>query len=216
MDRPQAGKETKLDNIDTNDLGGGNGWLRNQDQPQYESAGEFSAWIVGVKNPPSPGSAGVSCAGWYVTKDDGTELPVRYARTSDTSDSDEQRAGVAAALRCLESLPKKATIKIQTRAKWIANAINKSLDDWQDRHWLSLGGEKRNGWEIWEKIIQVRDSQELIVNASWLSADDDNFTRLRDWARVMSRKKSEQLGVHDGDHFEHRKGRSSMSNDGGP
>ena len=105
-------KATSMEDPEQEDQIKGNGWLRKHDEPQFAGLGEYTAWIVGTKQSPSPGSAGVSCAGWFVRKNDDSELPVRHARTSDTSDSDEQRAGIAAVLRCLETLPRQANIRI--------------------------------------------------------------------------------------------------------
>jgi hypothetical protein len=126
----------------------GAAWTRNPDQAQFNVAGEFTAWIVGTKDPRSAGSAGVSCAGWYVSKDDGSELPFRYARPSEAGDSDEARALIAAVLRSLETLPKKSRINLLTRTKYIADGVNGDMEKWLAADLRKEVSKRRNGWEI--------------------------------------------------------------------
>ena len=204
-------KATSMEDPEQEDQIKGNGWLRKHDEPQFAGLGEYTAWIVGTKQSPSPGSAGVSCAGWFVRKNDDSELPVRHARTSDTSDSDEQRAGIAAVLRCLETLPRQANIRISTRAEWISDGINGGMEQWQREDWKKTTKTKRNGWEIWEQVIKIRNDEGITLSAEHRAKDDTTFDRLRNWARVMSKKKSDELGVQKGDHIAHRKGRRRTS-----
>jgi ribonuclease HI len=193
----------------------GDGWFRNQDNPQFVGTGPYTAWIVGTKNVPSPGSAGVSCAGWFVVRNDDGELPVRYARTSATSDSDEQRAGVAAALRCLETLPKNASIEIRTRFSWIADGLNGLMHKWQSANWIVKGETKKhNGWEIWERIIYLSESRGLDVVAKFEGADDKFFRRLRTWALCLATETSDELGIEPGDRYAFRKGQAITPRDG--
>jgi ribonuclease HI len=197
-------------NIQDND-----GWYRSPDHRQFIRTGSFTSWIVGSKNPLSPGSAGVSCAAWYVTRDDESELPARYARTSDDSKSDEYRAAVAATLRSLETLPANSKIKILTRLPAVAEALNGNMRKWESEGWINPGDtSKRNAWEIWERIIKLSETRGLQVAVEYKEFDDKVFKQLREWALVLAKEKSKEIGDRPGDYHAHRKGQPTAPNAG--
>ena len=181
------------------------GWFHIEDEPQFLTKGSFTAYVAGSVRRTARGSAGISSAVWSISRDDNAEPPCRYARASSQPDSDEYRAAAAAVLRVLEAIPNGSEVRIRTRQSNIANALNGGMREWQRRSWKLKGGGKRNGWEIWDRIIDLAHEKKLSVRGEHLP-DDSAVIFLKKYARLIAHGVSRKAGAQQGVCYQFRRG----------
>jgi ribonuclease HI len=115
---------------------------------------------------PNPGNGGW---GAVIRMPDGTRTEL-YG--GETGSSTNNRMELAAAIKALESLPKRSRVTLYSDSEYVVNGMNKWIDGWKQRRWTTAKKQPVRNRELWERLDDAANRHS--VKFRWVRGHNGN------------------------------------------
>jgi ribonuclease HI len=140
-------------------------WWQQDMSPAILTEGRCEAFISALDDPGEDHSPGRSSCAWIIKRCGGDgEIVHSDAKVSHSSESDEQRGFVAAALGVIASFAGRCSVLIHTNNQHVVDALNGGALKWRKNGWCGSQKQPIKSAELWALILELQERRDIIAS----------------------------------------------------